>query len=125
MSEKNHIEIEQDHLLSCTVFRVHGWVSYEQVLRVSLPFFRRPSYNVLWDCRNGSFRQLHSVDLAFFARRGSQMLRGRAVGRLAFVVIDDVDFGIARMFISLGQSVKFSYQGSVFRDYDEAQSWLR
>ena len=80
-----------------------------------------PDVATLWDMRALDFRGADSgTARQLVAMRERYPERGEA--RLAFVVADDLSFGISRMYELL--SADLPQKIRVFRDYAEGEQWL-
>lgn len=77
---------------------------------------------VLWDMRHSRFNASPEEvrELAEFARTGSRLEPG---ARMAFVASGDLEFGLIRMFEVFREDERT--ETNVFRDVEEAWSWLR
>ena len=78
--------------------------------------------SVVWDFREAHFDVSSSDirEIAEFIRRYQPVT---PPSRVAFVTPHDVDFGLARMFDVFREDSRTGFR--VFRDYDEAVSWVR
>lgn len=84
---------------------------------------RTHSGHALYDLRGATVSGLAEDDLREFVARIAALSPTKE-RRVAIVVGSDVDFGIARMYQTLA-SLRFEQSRRVFRDYDEAMTWLR
>ena len=89
----------------------------------SIPDFQ-PEMNVLWDLRNADLASFSSSDIYEVRDFVGYKWGTGGSSRAALVVSRDIDFGLSRMYeISLESITTSTLQ--VFRDFDEALSWLR
>jgi len=78
--------------------------------------------NTLWDLREMDFTQVdHDMERQLVEIRRQYPERGQA--RIAFVVDNDLAFGMMRRYEML--SVHLPQQICVFREYAEAEAWLQ
>jgi hypothetical protein len=73
------------------------------------------------------FREVTPADstrvVQYLASRVTRLASRLECGPLGIVVSSDVEYGMARMFLALTE--RTHPQTKIFRDYDEAVSWLR
>ena len=80
-----------------------------------------PDTKTLWDLRKQDFRNIDTdFEMQLIDIRKKYAKRGNAL--LAFVVSDDLGFGMSRMYQIL--SDKLPQHIMVFREYSEAEEWL-
>jgi hypothetical protein len=80
-----------------------------------------PDTGTLWDLREQDFTKIDTdFEMRLINIRKKHSKRGNA--RLAFVVSDDLGFGMSRMYQNLSE--KLPQHIMVFRDYSEAEEWL-
>jgi len=79
---------------------------------------------VLWDARGLSRLDLNFDDVREFGKFMTGLRQRRGGGRSAMVANDDAVFGTFRIHQLLNEA-QVSYEFHVFRDFDEAQRWLR
>jgi hypothetical protein len=112
-----------------TGFRMHivtGGISLDDV-RVTLeeayqhPDFR-PEAAAIWDLTDATV-EIPTEEVRHLADFVSKLVGDTATGRVALLVSEDLEFGMARMYESIlrGQSSK---PIMVFRDRKEADRWL-
>lgn len=80
-----------------------------------------PDTKTLWDLRKQDFRNIDTdFEMQLIDIRKKYAKRGNAL--LAFVVSDDLGFGMSRMYQIL--SDKLPQHIMVFREYSKAEKWL-
>jgi len=78
--------------------------------------------NTLWDLRELDFTQVdHDMEKQLITMREQHPERGEA--RIAFVVSNDLGFGMMRRYEML--STNLPQQICVFKDFGEAEAWLQ
>jgi hypothetical protein len=109
-------------------FMVSGKVTSEGLIKalkemLSDPKFRKGANN-LWDFRNIDSGEITATDIQEIAEFIEKNKERRGEGyKVAFVVIRDVDFGLARMYEGYAGRLPFTVR--VYRSMDEALSWIR
>ena len=108
-----------------TIHTVTGEPSYEEIMDVLTSFYgKHPTKNSLWDIRSTSLVRLSNKDLQFFADYSLWYGWVRAGGKTAFVVSNDIDYGILRMKEAYGKYAGFPFMIKVFHSMDEAIKWI-
>lgn len=83
----------------------------------------QPSMNALWDLLEADIAELTSEELTEVVQLVQSVTEKRGGGyKVAFVVPDEVSYGITRMFEAYGNNLRF--QMSTFRNMDDANIWL-
>lgn len=82
----------------------------------------RAGMPVLWDLRAGTVAGLSAGDLRRFRLFVSARKMDRGAGRTAVVVANLIDYGLARMFELMAESLPTTL--AVFREIDPAETWL-
>ena len=82
----------------------------------------KPTKDVLWDLREGTWKDISEERIHGLISFISKHAHIREGGRSAMVVPDDIDYGIARAFQSYTADLPF--ESGVFRTMDEAIKWL-
>ena len=119
------IEYELDELTGVAVIAISGEFSFEDAINVRRALWGDPKYScrLLVDIRSG----LAAPRDADFFRQFAELVQKERPPSLppektAYVVASDVDFGLSRMaqayFAQLPVDIR------VFRDLDEARTWL-
>lgn len=114
-------EVEND----LTVFTVVDEVDAEQVLSQILSFLTgEPTQLVLWDITVGSLERISSDDLWMIVKRVAPFADRRKEGQTAIVCLDDLDYGLSRMFQSFAEIMQVPIEINVFRNLEKAREWL-
>ena len=108
--------------------KVTGIVSKNDLLAklddiYSIPDFQT-EMNVLWDLRNADLASFSSDDIHKIRDVVGYNWGTGGTSRAALVVSRDIDFGLSRMYEMSLESITTS-KLQVFRDIDEALTWLR
>ena len=104
--------------------KVEGTIVLSQAIEVTEEMYRDPRFQeptrVLWDLRGGSFDWETSelLEFASFVERSRAVGRGRA----AVLAPSDLEFGLSRIYQAYSEDSPVEVR--VWRDYDEAWSWL-
>ena len=115
---------EPEHGL--TRFDVNGEVNVEQVLDQLIPFLTEtPTPLVIWSIGEGGMKGLSGADLRRIVDVAAPFSASRAGGRTAIVCMDDLDYGLSRMFQTLAELYPIPFEMRVFRDLNEALAWLK
>lgn len=84
-----------------------------------------PTPMMLWDLTSATLEAASSQELRYIARRiGVMEMARKGARKAALVCLRDVDFGMARMFVTIAELDGCPVHMAVFRDGDEARSWL-
>ena len=84
-----------------------------------------PTAMMLWDFTSATWEAASSQELREIARRIGAMEVARGGARkAALVCVRDLDFGLARMFVTMAELESCPVRMAVFRDGDEARDWL-
>jgi hypothetical protein len=82
-----------------------------------------PIETILIDHTEGSMRHLQHGDMRGIAQCCQTLNTPFAEGRFAVVVGRDVDFGLARMWLSLTEGL-LTYERQIFRSREDAVAWF-
>lgn len=120
--EVEFIPCEKD---GCGVVRVSGPVTrdiYEPAVRtvLDLPIFEK-GMSLIFDLREADLTQLHADDFRHFAIVNARFAGRRGQARSALVVRDKLQFGMMRMYSTLGGTENL--QNEIFSDLDAAITW--
>lgn len=125
----NAIMPVETHIETDTGFRTHtvtGNVSLNEVYETVEDVYKLPDFNpgapALWDLRGASI-ELPTEDVRHLADFIGKLVGEGAGGKVAIVVSEDFEVGLARMYETIlsSQSCK---PMKVFRDLAEAKRWL-
>jgi hypothetical protein len=106
---------------------VSGDVTLDEILSVLRGLYEKPNFdpnlNVLWDMRDANVGAISFEEAKYISDFAGSHWGTSGRSRAAFVVSRDLHYGVARMFEQLLES-RSPNEVMVFRDYDEALSWL-
>jgi hypothetical protein len=106
-----------------TIHIVTGELLFDGVVEAVKEFYEvKPTPDVLWDLREGTWKDLSDERIRGLVSFVGKHAHVREGGRTAAVVSADVDYGIARAFQSYTEELPF--ESGVFRTMDEAIKWL-
>lgn len=89
---------------------------------INFPEFK-PGMNALWNVTQATHPDLSSEDIRVIATHIRRFAEKRGNGKTAWVVANDVDFGIGRMFeMMTDRDIPMTFR--VFRDMVEAKLWI-
>ena len=120
------LEIKIDSVRSIARMRVFGvWDVSEFSARLTEltdhPDFK-PGMPAIWDMRDADLAGMTKGDMLAAGEKSRQLADRRGNARVAFVVPDDLRFGMARMPQVVGRSPNLDIQ--VFRDFAAAEAWI-
>lgn len=119
-------EVTVDDATGVVIVAVEGMLGFEEVCQGIRNVLETPGLSndvrVLWDFRCGSAAGLDAENLRAIARFEAERRPRRTHFRLAFLVGRDIDFGLARMVGVFSEDEAIEQR--VFRDHDEAWSWV-
>ena len=120
-----NIKSSVDHAKQLTIFKVVGKPSFENIKELIKPFYEKhPTRNLLWDLRNDRLESWSSENLEAIADYVRQHGDVRAGGKTAFVVSNELGYGLFRMLESFGDIRMVPIDRKVFRSMDEADHWF-
>lgn len=108
--------------------KVTGLINITELLNKLGDFYKSSEYdpdmNALWDLRDADFTSITADSVHSFVEIVKKYWgRNNQNNKAALIVSSDFDYGIARMYeipLSMGTSGNIM----VFKDYEEAESWL-
>ena len=117
------IDVERDLIIR----KVTGRFLIDDLEAAYAYSFEHPDYkssmNALWDLLEADIAGVSSEELTEAVKLVQSVTEKRGGGyKVAFVVPDEVSYGITRMFKALGNNLGF--QMSSFRNMDDANIWL-
>lgn len=119
------IEAAIDSKKQLSIYTITGNISDEELAKeVELFYLNDPTPLVLCDFRNSDVSGLSN---AFFQRIlyiSKKYEHKRKLGKTAFVVNDDISFGLGRMYQSYSEIYDLPIVSRIFKDFDEAKDWL-
>ena len=112
----------ENEMLVCTLVSPVTDVEFREVMDTIVASDKYPpDIRTLWDARGFDFRDItRSFEERMVEIRKDYPRRGKA--RLAFVVADDLGFGMARMYEILSEGLP--QRSRVFRSFEDGQEWL-
>lgn len=120
------VDISIDRDRNIAMVRITGRLNVGEVGRQAAAFVDRPDFTpglpAIFDLRGADFASFGAVGSRAVAEVNRGLAARRGAARVAFVVDNDLGFGVLRMHEVLGQSSNL--QVRVFRDLAEAQHWV-
>lgn len=109
-----------------TIFTVIGEVTYEEAFDILRTFYaEHTTLNVLWDVRQGTMTRLTYARIRKVAEYVGLVADVRSGGKTALVTAKELDYGIGRTLDMLAKIIEAPFSFRVFKDYDEAITWLK
>ena len=110
------------------IHKVEGPIDVDQLKEMLSALYESPGYdpdmNALWDLRTADFTSVKNEQIASLTGMVEKYWAKEGQGKAALIVTRDLDFGLSRMYEML-LSGSSPDKVMVFRDYDEAEKWLR
>ena len=123
------IDLRHDSEKGFLIITVTGELSHEEYKAVMNEITQSEQYpadiNALWDVREQDFKKVTSTTVKNIIDISRQYPE-RGSSQVAFVVKDNLAFGMLRMYemASGAETLDTSQNLRVFRDYTEAEKWL-
>ena len=106
-----------------TIHIVTGELLFDGAVEAVKEFYEvKPTLDVLWDLRDGTFKNLSNEKILSLVSFVSKHAHVREGGRTAMVVRADIDYDIARTIQAYAKELPL--ESGVFRTMDEAIKWL-
>ena len=119
------VEFQSDQSIDLTIATVTGAPTFDEIIAAIEAFYGgQPTKNVIWHWSVSDPRQLAVTDIEKLACLPSRYSDLRKGGRTAMVALDDVSFGISRMFQMFGEPGGLPFTVKVFRRMGDALSWI-
>ena len=110
------------------IHRVEGPIDVDRLTEMLSALYQSPGYdpnmNALWDLRAADFTAVTSEQISSVTGLVEKFWGKEGEGKAALIVTRDLDFGLSRMYEMLLSGASPD-RVMVFRDYDEAEKWLR
>lgn len=111
---------------SLTILTVRGIPTSEDVIHAFEAFVENDvTLNLLWDFTDADLSLLNNNDIIQIIVIAKSSAHLRKKGRTAIVGRRDFTFGLSRMYETLSEIQKHPIQHHVFRNIDEAITWLK
>ncbi len=108
-----------------TIFAVIGEVTCQELMTTLKTFYTdSPTLDILWDVRQGTVSKLSYNDIRIVVESVVEFTKKSRRRKTAIVISRDVDYGIGRIFGTFAEIKEVSLTVRVFREYDEAMTWL-
>jgi len=121
-------ELFFDEDRKCFEIKASGKASVEGFLALDTELVEhhkwKPGTNVLYDLRDSDFRDLSRLDVERRARYTQSLGEKIGKARLACVMNQNLDYGIARMWEIITMMGDVPFEIRVFRSIAEAVEWL-
>ena len=109
------------------IHKVTGALTFDELIGTLKEVYSEPDFdpdmNSLWDVREADLSSFETPDIHNLRNFVGKHWGTGGRSKAAIVVLGDLDFGISRMYEFYLQA-KSSSEVQVFRDYDEALSWV-
>jgi len=119
-------ELTIDDSTGVVMVTVTGNPTLDDLRETMTQIWQTPEYlenlRVLWDLRNGTIGHLRSSDLRRVAEHEAEKRPNLPQSRVAYLVEQQVDFGMARMLNAFLKDEPL--EDRVFRDSEAAWAWL-
>ena len=110
------------------IHKVEGTIDVDQIKEMLSALYNSPDYdpnmNALWDLRAADFTSVTTEQITSLTGMVEKYWGKGGQGKAALIVSRDLDYGLSRMYEML-LSGSSPDKVMVFRDYDEAENWLR
>lgn len=114
----------KDDLL--TIFTVNGPLSCDEVIHALDDFYKHEvTPYLLWDFTDADLSGINQNDMEQIISTAKSNTYLRKDGKTAFVVSQDLSFGMSRMYEILSELSEHPISPSVFRDMNKAIAWLK
>jgi len=115
--------IESENL---TFHSASGALTFYEIMYEVKSFYDsdRPTKNVLWDLTEVTNIEITNEQVVEIANYRKRFSGQRSAGKTAIVAANDLYFGLARMFEMHSDLNLAPFDVMVFRNRDEADSWL-
>jgi len=115
----------KDNARDLTVFKATGTLRFEEAMPVIKSFYEgEPTQHVLWDLTGISDILLTSKEVESIVAYLPRYDGKRPGGKTAFVVQEDLVYGMSRMFQIQNELRNSPYQVEIFHTIEEATKWL-
>jgi hypothetical protein len=108
--------------------RVTGLINVSELKQKLEEFYISPAYDpkmdALWDMRDADFSAVTTDEIYSFVNMVKSYWGQTGQGKSAIVVESVFDYGMTRMY-EIILTLNTSSNIMVFKDYDEAQKWLK
>ena len=116
-----------DPSLGCLRIKMKGIFQAEDFIRLFDELLEhehfRTGINTLWDLSLASHPDMSVSDLLAIGAHVQQNAEKRGISKTAWVVANEIDYGIARMFEMVNdKTVPMDFR--VFRNLNEAETWV-
>ena len=119
------IEESTDSKKHLSIQSISGVVTGDELVSAVTQFYStNPTTNVLLDFRNADVTALSNDDIKKLLVLVEQHSSKRFKGKTAFVVKDDISFGLSRMYQNYAEMYELPIANRVFRDFQQAMDWL-
>ena len=108
-----------------TIISAFGDFLFDQIIEVVDQFYAsETTFNLLWDLSQADVSTTTKYEIEQIIEHSKKYAHLRAGGKTVFVMSNDLNFGLARMFEILSEIKKLPLSIHVFRKMEEALRWL-
>lgn len=121
-------EIEKEIIgdRAVTVFKVKGKMLFDQIIDEITQFYNNGlTQNTIWDFTGADGRHITSDEIQKIASHAKDFGHRRENGKTAFIISSSLAYGLGRMYDSLAQVFNHPVKHGVFRNFDDAISWVQ
>lgn len=120
------VEVNLDRATQLTIYRVCGELDLTQLHQLLHAQYKNgPTLHTLWDLREGRLSGVTPADLRELAIELKELSNARTGGKTAFVAVNDLEYGLSRVAMSIGENSQFPIAVRSFRDFEQALAWIR
>jgi len=115
-----------DPVRDLTIHQVRGRVSAVEIIACLDDYYngRKITRNTLWDFSETDLGGVSSADIRRILEVVGKYGKARQGGKTALVLIGELEYGLGRMFSSLGELENIPFAVSCFRERARAEEWL-
>lgn len=111
--------------LNLTMHRVKGLLNGDEMRRAAAEFYNQTvTLNVLWEFIDLDTTQIPSEEIHQIIDEVRALTHSRVGGRTAFVVTNDLDFGLGRMIEMVSEARDMPFEFRSFKSLEQAARWL-
>ncbi len=119
------IEVVIDSKKQLSIYTITGNISDEELAEEVELFYRNnPTPLVLCDFRDSDVSNLSNEFFLKILYISKKYEHKRKAGKTAFVVSNDISFGLGRMYQSYSEIYELPIISRIFKDFDQAKEWL-
>lgn len=109
----------------CTIFRVTGEVTANEILRQASRYMAgEQTETSMWDFTGATRVKISTLEMKRLADSLRTATRDRTVRRVALVGSANINIGLGKLFTAFAQMAGLPFRYKVFRDLPHATAWL-